>query len=347
MFATLKVVLKRHPQCIFIIFLTLTINRFEIAFVMHRCQKFKLNSYFHAMDNYQFLEKIGSGSHGTVYLLKSEESEKFVVCKTFIPKFKMHAQREIAILEKITHRRIVTMIESISHKDSIYIILEYINFGSLDSMIQFFIKNNTTPSNSLGWSVLSQMADVLYYLQSKKIIHRDLKPSNILISRFYVKSREYLEFKLCDFSLATKAEDKITDKHVVGTPFYMSPEMVSRTEYDHTVDVWGLGCCVLEVLSLTKPFKGKNREELFQKILNDEPEGKVKDDMLLASIIKECLEKKDRINSRALIKYEKIRLQLTMLELRLRENRIEQLENRLNELENRNIEKLSKEISKY
>lgn len=299
------------------------------------------------MDNYQFLEKIGSGSHGTVYLLKSEDTDKFVVCKSFVSKYKTHAHREIAILEKIRHRRIVNMIESIIYKDSIYLILEYINFGSLDSMIQFFIKNNTTPSNSLAWSLLSQISDVLNYLHSKKIIHRDIKPSNILIGRFFVKNREYLEFKLCDFSLATKIEGNVVDKHVVGTPFYMSPEMISRNSYDHSVDVWGLGCCVLEVITLTKPFKGKNREDLFNKILNEEPEGKIKDDPILESIVNRCLEKKNRITANALTKHEKIRLHLAMLELRLREHKIEELENKLSELENQKIEKLSKGIPKY
>ena len=139
----------------------------------------------------------------------------------------------------------------------------------------------------------------------------------------------------------------MVDKHVVGTPFYMSPEMISRNSYDHSVDVWGLGCCVLEVITLTKPFKGKNREDLFNKILNEEPEGKIKDDPILESIVNRCLEKKNRITANALTKHEKIRLHLAMLELRLREHKIEELENKLSELENQKIEKLSKGIPKY
>lgn len=288
------------------------------------------------MDNYTFIEKIGKGTHGTVYLLKSLDENRLVVCKSITGKYKNHAYREISILSKLNHRRVVAMLDSMVIKDSIYIMLEYINYGSVESMIEFFIKCNIRPTSSLGWNLLSQMSDALYYLHSKKIIHRDIKPSNILISRFYVREKEYLEFKLCDFSLSTKCEDCVEDGHMVGTPFYMAPEVVERARYSHTIDMWGLGCCLFELMSLRKPFKGEDRKELFKNILTQNPQDEISwEDSTLGLMVKKCMEKNNRINAKTIAKHEKSRLHLAILELRIKENRIEELEKRLKHIEKR------------
>ena len=100
------------------------------------------------MDNYAFIEKIGKGTHGTVYLLKdSNDKNKYAVCKTVTGKYKNHAYREIAILNKLNHRRIVNIIDNLIINDNICIILEYINYGSVESMIHFFTQMNSNNSN--------------------------------------------------------------------------------------------------------------------------------------------------------------------------------------------------------
>jgi len=284
------------------------------------------------MDNYTIMEKIGKGTHGTVYLLKSKEEKKYVVCKSVLNKFKSHAYREILILSKLNHRRVTKLIDSIIFKDSIFIILEYINYGSLESMISFFYKNTIFPHPNIGWAVISQISDALCYIHSKDIIHRDIKPSNILISKFYVKEKEFLEFKLCDFSLSVKNAGFISDGHTVGTPYYMSPEMVGKIGYDSSIDCWGLGCCLYELLNLKKPFQGHTREELFGEIRAKEIVEDTTEDSYLDEVIKSCLRKKDRVNSRELVKNEKIRLNLAMQELKHKESKIEELEKRISEL---------------
>lgn len=287
------------------------------------------------MENYTFIEKLGKGTHGTVYLLKSQEEDKLVVCKSITEKYKTHAFREISILDKLNHRRIISIYDSMVIKNSIHIILEYINYGSLESMIDFFIRCKTIPTFSLGWNLLAQMSDALYYLHSKKIIHRDIKPSNILISRFFIKEKEYLEFKLCDFSLSTRCESFIEDGHMVGTPFYMAPEIVERERYGHSVDVWGLGCCVYEVMTLNKPFKGEDRKKLFRNILEEKPEELIDwEDKGLEMLVRKCLAKENRVNSKTIAKHEKNRLYLAMHEIKVKENRIEELEKRLRNIEN-------------
>lgn len=289
------------------------------------------------MDNYKFIEKIGRGSHGTAYLLRSQEDNKYVVCKSVIEKHEKHAQKEISILSKLMHRRIVKMIDSFRLNGSIFIILEYANYGTLESMISYFIKCKLQPHSNLLWSILSQVSDALYFLHSRKVIHRDIKPSNILINKFYVRSNEYLEFKICDFSLSTSITnygEYISDRATVGTPFYMAPEIVSHEKYDATVDVWSLGVCMYEISTLTKPFTGSNREQLYNNILNKEISTEsITTDKVLSDLISQCLLKKNRITAKKLAKVDRSRLCLTMLELKYRESKIEYLEEKLKEFE--------------
>lgn len=307
-------------------------------------------SYLCRMENYRFIEKIGRGTHGTAYLLKSHDSssERYVVCKSVIEKYHGHAHREISILGQLNHRRVVKKLDDVAVNGSVYIILEYANCGTLEGMVQHFQRMGVAPGSALGWSVLSQVADALYYIHSRRVIHRDIKPANILVNKFWVRGREYLEFKLCDFSLSTvvardaEAEngrvdvngDCVCEGGTVGTPFYMAPEMVQRQPYGARVDVWGLGVMLYELLCLKKPFRGSNREALYAEITGREITAKeIPGDEQLACLIQECLEKKFRPVAREIAKRDNVRLHLTMLELRYRESRIEVLERRLQEYE--------------
>ncbi|KAI5170431.1 hypothetical protein PAEPH01_1421 [Pancytospora epiphaga] len=300
------------------------------------------------MENYRFIEKIGRGTHGTAYLLRSEEDSRYVVCKSVIDKYLSHAHKEISILGQLNHKRVIRKIDNIQMNGSIFIILEYANYGTLERMIQYFSRGKTGPGACLGWSVLSQISDALYYIHSKKIIHRDIKPANILVNKFWVRDGEYLEFKLCDFSLATTLNchgEKITDGATIGTPFYMAPEMIKKLPYGATVDVWGMGVVLYEMLRQTKPFKGDNRATLYREILEKEIElDGLCTDRQLSEIIGRCLLKEGRVTAREIAKNERIRLNLTMLELKYRESRIEMLENKLKEYECREIGEESKVI---
>lgn len=282
------------------------------------------------MQNYTFMEKLGKGTHGTVYLMKSHEEDRFVVCKSVTGKHKSHAYREISILSRLNHRRVVSLLNSLVLKDTVCLMLEYINHGSVESLVEFFTRYGKRPAPTLGWNFLAQVSDALYYLHSKRIIHRDVKPSNILVGRFFVGGKEYLEFKLCDFSLSTRCNGSIEDGHIVGTPFYMAPEVIRRHGYDYTVDVWGLGCCLYELMNLQKPFPGDNRRELFKNILNERPQDAISwGDASLELLGQMCLEKTDRVSSKAIARHERVKLHLAMLEVRIKESRIEELERRL------------------
>jgi serine/threonine protein kinase len=290
------------------------------------------------MEKYKFVEKIGTGSHGTVYLLEAMDPGKTrkVVCKSVLGKFKKQAEREVRLLSSLSHKRIIGIAEAVLDRASTFIILEYANYGNLESAIRYLAQNGRRATNYLIWSVLAQISDALLYLHNSRIIHRDIKPSNILINRFFVGSEEILEFKVCDFSLARRIgerEDKVMG-HVVGTPFYMAPEMVSKREYNTSIDVWGLGVSLYELAVLKRPFAGESRKELYDAIRFDEidPEA-VCSDRALSELICRCMSRENRISIQSISRIDKIRLHLAFIELKLRELRIQELERQVGALE--------------
>lgn len=278
------------------------------------------------MENYKFIEKLGKGTHGSVYLLKSKKN-KYLACKYIGDKHKSHAFREILILGKLNNRRIIKLVDSMVLQNSVFIFLEYINFGSLENMIQFLIKNKIYAPETIAWSLISQISDALNYLHYKKIIHRDIKPANILINKFNLRKKAIFEFKICDFSLSTQKD--YADNRTVGTPFYMSPEMINKEDYNESIDCWGLGCCLYELIQLKKTFDGRDRDELFYNIRNKYIYEKITNDLELDYLIKQCLKKRERIFSKELVENEKIKNNLLLMEMKIKEKKMEELERKL------------------
>ena len=117
------------------------------------------------------------------------------------------------------------------------------------------------------------LCDALAACESVNIIHRDIKPANIFRNRFG-------QFKLGDFGIAKKMEGTYHASTRIGTPSYEAPEVFNRGEYDHTVDIYGLGMVLYTYLNKgRKPFyppypeelTRENMQEALQRRLNGEP----------------------------------------------------------------------------
>lgn len=284
------------------------------------------------MEKYKFIEKLGRGTHGTVYLLEDPD-KKDLVCKSVIEKHLKHAKREVSILSSLSHKRIIKLVEFVQAKGSSFIILEYANRGTLETVISFFIQRNRKATDFLLWSVFSQVAEGLEYLHSKNIIHRDIKPSNILINSLEYNKEEILEFKICDFSLSYKLEDDFIESSIVGTPFYMAPEIVSKNKYNTSVDIWGLGVIVYEVSTLTKPFQGESRTELYKQIRKQQIKSGFIKDKDLEEIVIKCFYRNNRISAYEILKNCSVRLHLAVLDMKIKDLKIEELESKIKMLE--------------
>ena len=115
----------------------------------------------------------------------------------------------------------------------------------------------------LDWFV--QMALALQYLHTRRILHRDLKTANVFLTRAGI-------VKLGDFGVSRvlSATSELA-KTFVGTPYYLSPELLQNEPYGAATDVWALGVIFFEMVSLRHPFEANNFASLAHKILHEEP----------------------------------------------------------------------------
>ncbi|KAL3311673.1 Serine/threonine-protein kinase 36 [Cichlidogyrus casuarinus] len=121
-------------------------------------------------------------------------------------------------------------------------------------------------SEEIVKDVACQLVSALYYLHANRILHRDMKPQNILLDANGV-------VKLCDFGFAKSSNlDTFVLTSIKGTPLYMSPEIVQQRPYDHTADLWALGCILYELYVGYPPFNTDN----FIKLVNMINETEVK-----------------------------------------------------------------------
>ncbi|KAK3796841.1 hypothetical protein RRG08_015003 [Elysia crispata] len=193
----------------------------------------------------QILKELGRGSFGVVYLLQLPNSAKFAL-KVIHQK---HADddvfKEAEILSKHCHSHLVKCFTFFKMRSFIYLITEYCHQGTLKEYIS---KQNKYISEKTVLKMLCQLSDVLRYLHVNNIIHRDLKPANIFLD----KQRHV---KVGDVGVARQLDHTSEEaSSLAGTLFYMSPEIRAGEKYTSKTDIWSLGCCVHEMMTLNRTF---------------------------------------------------------------------------------------------
>jgi len=209
---------------------------------------------------------------------------------------------EINLLKNLEHRKIVKYIDSIQTEDHLNIVLEYVENGSLDSMIKKFGKIPET----LVAIYVQQVLQGLEYLHSAGVIHRDIKGGNILTTKDG-------EVKLADFSVSMmlnqEQSNSMQNKNMsfAGTPYWSAPEVIEeRAKVTSACDIWSLGCTVIELLTGKPPYFDLNMFAAMRNIVYEEspplPENISGD---LKDFLKQCFEKdpEKRIGAKNLLKH--------------------------------------------
>ena len=174
---------------------------------------------------YEYISTIGNGSFGKVRLYRDRKIQSMKYAIKTIKKniYNIYsitnALKEIEILRSLDHPNIVKYFETYEEDLYLHIIMEYIPGDNLFKLISNKQKINFTEKD-INEIILYLMKAILF-LHNNGIIHRDIKPENILFS---IKG-EYSSLKLIDFGLSTNFNSK-REKFSVGTPYYMSPEMI-------------------------------------------------------------------------------------------------------------------------
>jgi len=186
-----------------------------------------------------------------------------------------NVEKEIAIMKKLRHPNIVNLLEVINSDKVLYLILEYMAWGSLakgDVEIDKFVRDESEykkEDKELLRLYARDMISGLAYLHSQRICHSDIKPENILVGANGVL--KLADFGLSKFLLSGESRSVFNQKD--GTPAFQAPECLDDKEdlkfSLYPTDVWALGVTLYQVKYGKLPFFSTNEEELAEKVINE------------------------------------------------------------------------------
>jgi len=196
--------------------------------------------------------RIGRGAFAQVYKAWWGEAGFFVAIKAFDTSAMSQETvdsvlNEVVLLGKMKHPHILRVLGYHRADPNLYLMLEFAENGSLLKII----KDHGALSEKNAAVFTRQVLQALVYLHARGVIHRDLKAANILLNRRG-------DVKLADFGVAAVMGN--TDKHftIVGSPYWMAPEIIQAAGHSTLSDIWSLGCTVVELLTGEPPFFGLN-----------------------------------------------------------------------------------------
>ncbi|EAR85026.2 plant dual-specificity MAP kinase kinase family domain protein (macronuclear) [Tetrahymena thermophila SB210] len=209
---------------------------------------------------YKRLKLLGEGSFGKAYLVESQsDKSKWVIKQISLdamsPEEKKESYKEAKILEQLNHPNIVKFKEIYKTKSGkLCIVMEYADGGDLSQKIQKQRGKYFKEEQILDW--FTQICLAMKHVHDRKILHRDLKGQNIFLTSQNI-------CKLGDFGIArvlNKTFEKA--KTMVGTPYYLSPEIINSVPYSYKSDVWSIGVVLYEMCCLRPPFQGESLQNL-------------------------------------------------------------------------------------
>lgn len=211
---------------------------------------------------YLYLSVIGSGTLAKVYLVKHKATHLpysiKCISKGNLIKYNLINQiyNGLKCLTTISHLSIARLVSVWQDSTTLYLLSEYIPGGELFSLIK---KNHGLTLEATHFYIF-QIIKFFSKIHSKNIVYRDLKPENILISK-----NGYI--KIIDFDYAKEITDNKTYTFV-GTPEYISPEIIRLTGHNIMSDYWSLGVLIYECLTGVSPFLNDDPVYLYENILN-------------------------------------------------------------------------------
>lgn len=250
---------------------------------------------------YKRTKRIGQGASGSVYLANHINTNAKVAVKQMDLAKQSRLDlivNEIMIMKESHHGNIVNFLDSFLVRGDLWVVMEFMEGGALTDVIE----NNTMTEQQIA-TVCFETAKGLDHLHSQNIIHRDIKSDNVLLNF-------QGQVKISDFGYCAKLTDQRNKRAtMVGTPYWMAPEIVKQKEYGAKVDIWSLGIMAIEMIENEPPYLDEEPlKALYLIATNGTPSLKNPDKLSreLKSYLAVCLcvDVKSRANASELLQHE-------------------------------------------
>ncbi|XP_006894308.1 PREDICTED: serine/threonine-protein kinase PAK 7 [Elephantulus edwardii] len=225
--------------------------------------------------------KIGEGSTGIVCIATEKHTGKQVAVKKMDLRKQQRREllfNEVVIMRDYHHDNVVDMYNSYLVSDELWVVMEFLEGGALTDIV-----THTRMNEEQIATVCLSVLRALSYLHNQGVIHRDIKSDSILLTSDG-------RIKLSDFGFCAQVSKEVPKrKSLVGTPYWMAPEVISRLPYGTEVDIWSLGIMVIEMIDGEPPYFNEPPLQAMQRIRDSLPP-RVKDLHKVSSVLRGFLD---------------------------------------------------------
>lgn len=214
---------------------------------------------------YKYIKKLGSGSFGTCWLVVDDQGRYYAMKELSFGGANREeaekARKESELLRGLNHPHIVRGYGCVENQRKTYILMQYCDGGDLGKLIARHAQGRILfrEDQILSWA--AQLASAIWYMHSRRLMHRDIKTANIFLNRDKT-------LFLGDLGTGRNITRNSLAHTFIGTPLYMSPELLDRLPYSYPTDMWAVGCVIVEMATLRVTFDARDMVDLHMRVVS-------------------------------------------------------------------------------